>query len=131
MSKVSFMTGKNGLLEKNTDRLIRIFFAVDTLSGDDIGYCYCSVAPGSYGEIESIFVCDEARNRGIGTTLMVHALTWMKEEGCTDIRVHVTVGNEDVLHLLPEIRAASTTLYLANPGAYKKNSPRYWYPTDN
>jgi len=116
MRKVRFHDRKNDLLEKNTDRLIRIFFAVDTLSGDDIGYCYCSVAPGSYGEIESIFVCDEARNRGIGTTLMVHALTWMKEEGCTDIRVHVTVGNEDVLPFYQKFGLHPRQYILANPG---------------
>lgn len=116
MRKVRFHDRKNDLLQKNDDRLIRIFFAIDTLSGDDIGYCFCSVAPGSFGEIESIFVCDEARNRGIGTTLMVHALTWIKEEGGRDIRVHVTVGNEDVIPFYQKFGLHLRQYILSYPG---------------
>lgn len=43
------------------------------------------------------------RNRGIGTTLMVHAISWMKEQSGTDMRVHVTVGNEDVMQFYEKV----------------------------
>ncbi|HPP78848.1 GNAT family N-acetyltransferase, partial [Methanospirillum sp.] len=116
MRKVRFHDRKNELLQKNDDRLIRIFFAIDTLSGDDIGYCFCSAAPGSFGEIESIFVCEKARHRGIGTTLMVHALTWIKEQGSRDIRVHVTVGNEDVIPFYQKFGLHPRQYILSYPG---------------
>ncbi|KAF5091352.1 Acetyltransferase (GNAT) family protein [anaerobic digester metagenome] len=97
MNKVKFHERKQEILERNASRNLRIFFASDEISHKNIGYCLCSVASDSYGEIESIFICEEARNQGIGTKLMTQALSWMKEEGGTDIRVHVTVGNEDVI----------------------------------
>mgnify|MGYP000857668291 CR=1 FL=1 len=115
MRKVRFPDRREDLLQKNSDRLIRIFFAVDRVSGDDIGYCFCSVAPNTFGEIESIFVREEARNKGIGTTLMVHALSWIKEEGGTDMKVHVTVGNEGVLPFYQKFGLYPRQYILQNP----------------
>ncbi len=60
-----------------------------------IGYCIVSVADET-GEIDSIFVCDPYRNKGIASTLMEKALTWLKQSGPKTMVIKVSVGNEEV-----------------------------------
>ncbi|WP_181391464.1 GNAT family N-acetyltransferase [Methanospirillum stamsii] len=97
IKKKGYYYRKIEIIEKNKERKIRLDFAVDDKTGKDIGYCICSAAPQSFGEVESIFIHEEARNNGIGTSLMNHALSWMKEQEVSDIRAYVTVGNEVVM----------------------------------
>ncbi|NLV25735.1 MAG: GNAT family N-acetyltransferase [Methanomicrobiales archaeon] len=97
MKKVSFKERKKEIIRRNEERQIMIYMAVDDRTSSDIGYCLCSAASLSFGEIESIFIRDKARNMGIGTCLMKMAIIWMKKMNVTDIRVHVTVGNEGVI----------------------------------
>lgn len=65
-----------------------------------VGYCVSSLfieKTGEItGEIESIFVDDAYRSRGIGSTLVSRALGWLDENGSTRNRVSVSEGNEPV-----------------------------------
>ncbi|MDD1724596.1 MAG: GNAT family N-acetyltransferase [Methanospirillum sp.] len=92
-----FEERKQDILRRNAGRVIRTFIASRRDSSEDVGYCICSAARRSYGEIESIFVREEYRNQGIGTDLMNHAISWITEMDITDLHVHVTVGNETTL----------------------------------
>ena len=44
----------------------------------DIAYCVSTVSPGGRGEIDSMFVEERCRGRGIGSELVRHALVWME-----------------------------------------------------
>lgn len=62
--------------------------------GRDVGYCVSSLSLEKSGEIESIFVEETYRSRGIGTALMKRALGWFGHHGSVQNRVSVGVGNE-------------------------------------
>lgn len=84
------------LQEKNQGRTMMIHIARETGSGEVIGYCVSSAAPGDYGEVESIYVHPSYRVHKIGTTFMERASSWMEEIGVTGSRVMVFEGNEEV-----------------------------------
>jgi ribosomal protein S18 acetylase RimI-like enzyme len=60
------------------------------------GYCM-SVAYETHGEIESIYVKDEYRRRGLGKRLVESAVSWLRMQGCTKIRLSVAEGHESVI----------------------------------
>lgn len=113
--KKGFFNRKREILEKNNDRKIRLDFAVDDKTGKDIGYCLCSAAKQTYGEVESIFILEETRNNGVGTSLMNHAISWMKEQEVSEIRVHVTTGNEVVMPFYKKFGLYPRQYILENP----------------
>ena len=61
-----------------------------------VGYCVTSLSQEKTGEIESIFIEESYRSRGIGSTLVTRALAWLDENGSTKNRVSVSEGNESV-----------------------------------
>lgn len=76
--------------------LLRIDLAFDTTTERYIGYCVSSVdAAEKEGEVESLFVEQEYRAMGIGSTFVKNALSWFEENGCLRIRVSVADGNEE------------------------------------
>nr|WP_319540764.1 GNAT family N-acetyltransferase [uncultured Methanospirillum sp.] len=78
----------------NADREILVHLAQVQGHGPYIGFCVSSAAPGSYGEIESIYVMSEYRSLGIGTSFMNRALAWIRQRNVTEYRVRVCEGNE-------------------------------------
>ena len=74
---------------------LRIDLAMDAVSGKYVGYCIASVSQEKYGEIESVFIEEAYRSRGVGSALMKRALGWLTAQGSTRIRVSVADGNED------------------------------------
>jgi GNAT superfamily N-acetyltransferase len=48
------------------------------------GYCYVS----------SVYVLPDARRRGVLTALLARAVTWARERGFTEIRLHSVAGHE-------------------------------------
>lgn len=71
-----------------------IFAAAD--SGRYAGYCIASVEKGR-GEVDSLFVDPACRKRGVGAKLVRAALDWLDGEGCAEIYLFVSEGNESVL----------------------------------
>ncbi len=61
-----------------------------------VGYCIASV-DGVLGEIDSLFVKEAYRGKGIGEGLMTFGLNWLEEHDCETIRVSIAEGNQDVL----------------------------------
>ncbi|HPQ52447.1 MAG TPA: GNAT family N-acetyltransferase [Spirochaetota bacterium] len=57
------------------------------------GYCAATVS-GTMGEIDSIFVEEGHREKGIGGKLLTEALVWMKEHGVSRKFVTVVYGHE-------------------------------------
>jgi diamine N-acetyltransferase len=60
-----------------------------------LGYCISSIDE-KYGEIDSIYLEDDLRGRGIGKDLINQHKKWMKENGCLRIRVAVSYGHDSV-----------------------------------
>ena len=96
MSSVTFADRKRDLIDKNRNGEIRVFLASGP-SGEVIGYCLCSAGIAGSGEIESIYVREQYRRSGVGRALMEDAVSWMHAKRAVDIRVHVTVGNEETI----------------------------------
>jgi ribosomal protein S18 acetylase RimI-like enzyme len=90
-SKLTFEKRLDGL--KKRDRLVG---CVSEDNGRNVGYCIASV-DGLTGEIDSIFVDDLYRGKGVGQELMSLALKWLETQGCDTIKVSIAEGNEDVL----------------------------------
>ena len=61
-----------------------------------VGYCICSLR-GSSGEIDSLFVENSHRGKGIGGQLLNTALQWLKKQRAANISVAVAHGNESAL----------------------------------
>jgi ribosomal protein S18 acetylase RimI-like enzyme len=70
-------------------------FAVSD-AGAYVAYCIASVEK-KRGEVDSIYVKQGCRGRGIGSRLMAAAIEWLRLHGCTEIVVCVAEGNEDAL----------------------------------
>ena len=97
MEALTFAARRDELLEKNRDRALRLELAFDPAAGAPVGYCVASGVPGGHGEVESIFVDEAYRNRGIGSALLEHASTWMDEIGTVEQALSVFAGNDRAL----------------------------------
>lgn len=79
--------------EKAGRGALRVELAAPSGEGE-AAYCISSVSPDGAGEIDSLFVEERFRGRGIGGELMRRALGWMDEMGATSRIVVVAEGNE-------------------------------------
>ena len=73
---------------------------VDVAWADDraIGYCVTTIdLRGEMGEIDSLFVLEEFRRRGIGDRLVRRALQWLDDNEVKDRVVYVICENDPAL----------------------------------
>jgi ribosomal protein S18 acetylase RimI-like enzyme len=61
-----------------------------------VGYCIVTVN-NSQGEVDSIYIQAEYRNKKLGEQLMNKALEWFKAHQCNEIIIYIAEGNESVL----------------------------------
>lgn len=87
-----FTERKQALIEKAKSGRIRI--ALFLSDNKPQGYCIASVED-KEGEIDSIYINNEYRKKGIGSRLMSECMDWLKENGSERIKVAVVYGNED------------------------------------
>jgi diamine N-acetyltransferase len=85
------------LLSCAENGILRIDITRDKASGQDLGFSACSVDRRGCGEIESLFVDEAVRGRGIGDVLVRRALEWMRSQGATQIAVFTVFGDDLVL----------------------------------
>lgn len=62
-----------------------------------IAYCVSTIAADRKGEIDSLFVSPEYRQRGIGETLVKASMEWLRVNECKPIQLAVSYGHESVL----------------------------------
>ena len=84
-------------------------FIVTELAGKVVGYIMCRIEYGlssvrrlglsRKGHIVSVAVLEEARNRGLGWTLVEEALRGMKQRGCGEAYLEVRVSNTGAVRL--------------------------------
>ncbi len=90
----SFSKRKAELLTKSQTAQLRVDLAREHDSMHPLGYCISTVDADGTGEIESLFVDESCRRRGIGGHLMQAALAWMTGEGAKKKRLLVAFGND-------------------------------------
>ncbi len=95
--RFTFTDRKQELLEKGKAGQIRVDLAEDRERCRDVGYCISTVTSRMWGEIDSLFVTKDHRGRGIGTTLVNRALSWLDSAGVAGKSVVVADGNEDAM----------------------------------
>lgn len=76
------------------DDSIRIECLVD-IDGKAQGYCISTIKD-KVGEIDSLFIDEQARGCGKGKDLVENAISWMKSNDCIKIIVTVADGHESV-----------------------------------
>jgi diamine N-acetyltransferase len=91
---MTFEKRKTVLLKKAAGGELHVELAVDEVTGQSAGYLVCSLGGDATGEIESIYVEEAYRGRGVGDGLMKNALAWMEQKGAVEKVVEVSVGNE-------------------------------------
>ncbi len=92
----SFENRKNGLLRKAVNGLAVL---LATLDGRDVGYCICTINADRQGEVDSMFVTEKSRRRGVGRALMSHSMRWLGDRPTSAIIVDVLYANDPALRL--------------------------------
>ena len=85
---------KNKLL---TSKVINIDIAIDCFE-NYIGYCISTISQDLIGEVDSLFVKEEARKYGIGDELIRRALEWLESNNVKKKIITVASGNENVIN---------------------------------
>jgi GNAT superfamily N-acetyltransferase len=73
---------------------LHLDLAYDPAAAKYVGYCISSLSTERTGEIESVFIRETYRSRGIGSVLMNRTLAWLELRGSVRNRVSVAAGNE-------------------------------------
>jgi diamine N-acetyltransferase len=95
-SDMTWEKRKRALMRKAEGGEMHLDLAMDEASGKTVGYCISSTnKEEKTGEVESIYVEEAFRKRGIGSELMLKALAWMDQKGAEKKVVAVTSGNEE------------------------------------
>ena len=92
-----FEPRKHGILGKAAAGKLRIELVSTASPATDIAYCISTVSTDGCGEVDSIFVEEEFRGRGIGSELLQRALAWLDSCGASSKVVTVAHGNEGAL----------------------------------
>ena len=88
-----FQARKEGLQAKGCSHFIEL--ATDKQNCHDVlGYCISTIDHAGMGEIDSVYIAECHRRRGLATALIQRALAWMDREAVQGRRVSVMAMNE-------------------------------------
>ena len=73
--------------------------AEDADTGKLIGYNLSTINSAGLGEIDSVFVEEDYRGKGIGTALIKETLEWMDENKAKRTKMHVLEANQSAFKL--------------------------------
>jgi len=77
----------------------RVEVARDGRDGPIMGYAIGSISADGVGEIDSFYVDERFRRRGIGARLLERITAWLNEQGVEQIVVFTAYENREVLAL--------------------------------
>ena len=80
-------------LKKRDQLIIYVSYERD----EPIGYCIASIDD-MVGEIDSIYIQEQYRQKGIASELIQHALKWLDSQECETIQVSIAQGNESAFN---------------------------------
>lgn len=103
------------LTKANAGRIrILVAFAKDRTP---LAYCVATVSAEGLGELDSLFVDESLRSRGLGQELAEHALRWMSDAGAQRKRVVVYSGNERAMGLYRRLGFAPRQVLMEIPSS--------------
>jgi GNAT superfamily N-acetyltransferase len=118
MPPFNFAARKEELVAKSAPGKIRIELVSVAPGAPDIAYCISTVSTDGHGEIDSMFVEEPFRSRGIGSELVRHALAWLASAGASSKMVTVAHANEQALAFYQRFGFHPRTILLQHsPGA--------------
>jgi len=88
---------------------IKITIAEDSMKIGLLGYCI-SVIEDTCGEVQTLYVLEEARGRGIGKVLVQDHLQWFKKNGCVAVKLSVSCENENTIAFYEALGFRSNTI---------------------
>lgn len=97
IERIDFAERRGTFLTKAEEGDLRVDVARTASGGPIVGYCVTTVDRNRVGEIESIFVEEDYRGRGIGERLLRLALAWLEESKVERRILYVAAGNEEVI----------------------------------
>ncbi len=77
-----------------------------------IGFCVTTITNEGVGEIASLFVEQEARQQGLGTSFVDRSLRWLHDHKVETIVVDVMAGNTTALHMYQQAGFQSRVQHL-------------------
>lgn len=95
LNSKSFAGRKKELISKS--KYLRVDIAHNLKKEIDIGYCITTIDNSNRGEIDSLFIEEAYRRKGIGKILTQEALSWLNDKGAVDNSIYVASGNEKVI----------------------------------
>ena len=89
-----FEERKGDLLEKGRGGLLVLVAVTDTA---DSAYCIGTIDEKGVGEIDSLFVEETHRGRGMGSALLGRVMQWFTECRTSSVRVELIAGNDQAM----------------------------------
>jgi ribosomal protein S18 acetylase RimI-like enzyme len=74
----------------------KLFIEVIERGRQPIGYCISTIDDKQIGEIDSLYIEEEYRKKGLGEKLTLNSIAWFRAQGCGRIVVAVSSGHESV-----------------------------------
>jgi ribosomal protein S18 acetylase RimI-like enzyme len=93
----TFEARKQKLLAKANAGKLWVVLVASGSDAASVAYCICTVSADGVGEIDSIFVEERLRGRGLGTELMRRASAWLDSMKVTSKIVSVMYENDEAL----------------------------------
>src|SRR5688572_14921977 len=93
----AFGPRKQEILAKAAAGKIRIELVSVAQDTPDVAYCVSTVSATGCGEVDSMFVEERFRGRGIGSELIRHALGWLESMRASSKVVSVAYANQEAL----------------------------------
>ena len=112
MPPFDFAPRKNEILAKVAADKIRIELVSQSSNLADIAYCVSTISADGRGEVDSMFVEESFRGRGIGSELVRRALAWMDGMGTSSKFVTVAHANEAALEFYQRLGFLPRTVLL-------------------
>jgi ribosomal protein S18 acetylase RimI-like enzyme len=94
----NFDDRKAGLLSKSAGGG-EILVLLARTDDQAVAYCVCTVTPAGDGEVDSLFVTESHRRRGIGDALMSRAMAWLAGRATKSHAVEGMACNADAQRL--------------------------------
>lgn len=114
IARNTFEVRSKELREKAIQGQVKIILAQEAETKKLIGYCISSIDREGQGEIDSIYIMDDFRGKGVGNILMERTLKWLENQGIINICISVLFGNEQVIKFYEKYGFYPRTYLLKN-----------------
>jgi len=103
---------KAGLIAKGMRGLLVLLAMADDVA---VGYCVSTIDAAGRGEIDSLFITETHRRRGLGRRFVQQSMEWLNTNGAKPIVVLVLAGNDEAAALYESFGFQPRTITLQKP----------------